>query len=73
MARLETVRVAIALVAENKWPLYQLDVKSAFLKGALPEEIYVEQLQGFVIKREEYKLYKLIKAFYGLNPAPKAW
>ena len=35
VARLETIRTIIALAAQKKWKLYQLDVKSAFLNGYL--------------------------------------
>ncbi|CAL8123074.1 unnamed protein product [Prunus armeniaca] len=45
VARLDTIRALVALVAQTKWRIYQLDVKSAFLNGELKEEIYVEQPQ----------------------------
>ena len=44
-----------------------MDVKSAFLKGNLEEEVYVEQLVGFVVKEEEDMICRLKKAFYGLK------
>ena len=53
--------------------MYHLDVKSAFLNGVLQEEIYVEQLEGFIISSHEEKVYVLKKALYGLKQAPKAW
>jgi hypothetical protein len=42
VARLDTIRALIALAAQKKWKIFQLDVKSAFLNGYLEEEIYVE-------------------------------
>ncbi|KAL0293887.1 UNVERIFIED_CONTAM: Retrovirus-related Pol polyprotein from transposon TNT 1-94 [Sesamum radiatum] len=33
VARLETIRLLIALAAQNRWPIHQMDVKSAFLNG----------------------------------------
>ena len=72
-ARLDTIRALIALAAQKGWFLYQLDVKSAFLNGVLKEEAYVDQPQGFVVKGEEGKVYKLKKALYGLKQAPRAW
>ena len=36
----------ISLSAQNKWKIYQMDVKSAFLNGTLEEEVYVEQPAG---------------------------
>ncbi|KAL3537425.1 hypothetical protein ACH5RR_000791 [Cinchona calisaya] len=67
------VRMLLALVTQLKWPIYQLDVKSAFLNGELEEEVYVAQLDGFVINGEEEKVYKLKKALYGLKQVPRAW
>nr|GFD26383.1 putative ribonuclease H-like domain-containing protein [Tanacetum cinerariifolium] len=53
--------------------VYQMDVKSAFLYGTIEEEVYVCQPAGF--KDPEYpdKVYKVVKALYGLHQAPKAW
>ena len=50
-----------------------MDVKSAFLNGALNEEVYVEQPLGFEIKNQEHKVYRLKKALYGLKQAARAW
>ena len=50
VARLDTIRMLLALAAQRKWKIYQLDVKSAFLNGYLEEEIFVEQPEGFAIK-----------------------
>jgi hypothetical protein len=69
---LETIRMVISLAAQNKWKIYQMDVKSAFLNGILEEEIYVEQPMGYVIKGGEEKVLKLKKALYGLKQAPRA-
>ncbi|CAL2225682.1 unnamed protein product [Prunus armeniaca] len=73
VARLDTIRALVALAAQKKWKIYQLDVKSAFLNGELEEEIYVEQPQGFIEQRGENKALKLKKALYGLKQAPRAW
>ncbi|XP_047159355.1 uncharacterized protein LOC124829824 [Vigna umbellata] len=53
VARLDTIRLLLAIAAQRNWKVYQLDVKSAFLNGFLQEEIYVEQPQGFVKEGEE--------------------
>ncbi|KAK8942366.1 hypothetical protein KSP39_PZI009414 [Platanthera zijinensis] len=73
VARLETVRLLIALAAEEGWDIHHMDVKSAFLNGDLVEEVYVSQPPGFVISGEEHKVLKLKKALYGLRQAPRAW
>ena len=51
MGRQDTIRLIISIAAQKSWPIYQLDVKSAFLHGELQEEVYVEQPEGFVKKR----------------------
>lgn len=73
VARFETVRVMLALAAQMQLPVYQFDVKSAFLNGDLEEEVYVSQPEGFVVKGSENKVYRLRKALYGLKQAPRAW
>ncbi|GKV37173.1 hypothetical protein SLEP1_g45232 [Rubroshorea leprosula] len=73
VARHDTVRLLIALAANLGWKLFHMDVKSAFLNGVLPEEIYVEQPPGFEITGKEDCVYKLNKALYGLKQAPRAW
>nr|GEY95447.1 Gag-Pol polyprotein [Tanacetum cinerariifolium] len=48
VARLEAVRIFIAYAAHNSFPIYQMDIKTAFLNGPLKEEVYVAQLDEFV-------------------------
>nr|GEV46704.1 retrovirus-related Pol polyprotein from transposon TNT 1-94 [Tanacetum cinerariifolium] len=73
VARLETIRMIIAIAAQHKWKIHQMDVKSAFLNGLLEEEVYVEQPKGYVSKGQEGKVLRLKKALYGLKQAPRAW
>ena len=70
---METIRLLISQAAQFKWPIYQMDVKSAFLNGVLEEEVYVEQPPGYVKAGKEGKVLKLRKALYGLKQAPRAW
>ncbi|GJT81108.1 retrovirus-related pol polyprotein from transposon TNT 1-94 [Tanacetum coccineum] len=48
VARLEAVRIFVAHAAHKSFPIYQMDVKTAFLNGPLKEEVYVAQPEGFV-------------------------
>ncbi|GJT80263.1 retrovirus-related pol polyprotein from transposon TNT 1-94 [Tanacetum coccineum] len=48
VARLEAVRIFVAHAAHKSFPIYQMDVKKAFLNGPLKEEVYVAQPEGFV-------------------------
>ncbi|GJY54329.1 retrovirus-related pol polyprotein from transposon TNT 1-94 [Tanacetum coccineum] len=68
VARLEAVRIFIAYAAHKSFPIYQMDVKMAFLNGPLKEEDYVAQPDGFVDPDHPDKVYRLRKALYGLKP-----
>nr|GEU92827.1 putative ribonuclease H-like domain-containing protein [Tanacetum cinerariifolium] len=73
VARLEAVRIFVACATHKSFPIYQMDVKTAFLNGLLKEEVYVAQLDGFVDPDHPEKVYRLRKALYGLKQAPRAW
>ncbi|GJY19163.1 putative ribonuclease H-like domain-containing protein [Tanacetum coccineum] len=73
VARLEAVRIFVAYASHKSFPIYQMDVKTAFLNGPLKEEVYVAQPDGFVDPDHPDKVYRLRKALYGLKQAPRAW
>nr|KYP41832.1 Retrovirus-related Pol polyprotein from transposon TNT 1-94 [Cajanus cajan] len=73
VAKMNTVRVVLALTAHFGWDLHQLDVKSAFLHGNLEEEVYMEIPQGFKVQNERNKVCLLKKALYGLTQSLRAW
>jgi hypothetical protein len=73
VAKLNTIRMLIALATMFHWKLHQLDVKSTFLNGDLKEEVYLTQPEGFVENGQEHLVCKLKKAFYGLKQAPRSW
>ena len=64
----------IVAVASNRgWPMYQMDVKLAFLNGYLEEEVYTLQPPSFEKEEHEDEVYLLRKALYGLKQSPRAW
>ena len=73
VARLESIRILLAIASHLNFKLYQMDVKSAFLNGMLQEEVYVEQPKGFIDPHRPDDVYKLKRALYGLKQAPRAW
>jgi hypothetical protein len=73
VARLTTIRVLLSLAASHGLLVHQMDVKTAFLNGELEEEIYMDQLEVFVVKGQERMVCKLVKSLYGLKQAPKQW
>ena len=50
-----------------------MDVKTAFLNGDLHENVYMMQLEGFVMEGKEQMRCKLKKSIYGLKQASKQW
>ncbi|GJS55632.1 putative ribonuclease H-like domain-containing protein [Tanacetum coccineum] len=73
VARIEAIRLFLAFASFMGFPVYQMDVKSAFLYDTIEEEVYVHQPPGFVDPAHPNKVYKVIKALYGLHQAPRAW
>jgi hypothetical protein len=47
VARIEAIRLFMAFASYMGFPVYQMDVKSAFLYGTITEEVYVKQPPGF--------------------------
>ncbi|GJY98858.1 putative ribonuclease H-like domain-containing protein [Tanacetum coccineum] len=68
----EAIRIFLAFTSFMGFPIYQMDVKSAFLYGTIGEEVYVHQPPGFVDPAHPNKVYKVVKALYGLYQAPRA-
>ncbi|GJV96365.1 putative ribonuclease H-like domain-containing protein [Tanacetum coccineum] len=71
VARLEVVRLFVAYVAHKSFPIYQMDIQTAFLNGPLKEEVYVNQPDEFVDTHHPDKVYRLKKALYGLKQAQR--
>ncbi|GJZ97554.1 retrovirus-related pol polyprotein from transposon TNT 1-94 [Tanacetum coccineum] len=64
VARLEAVRLFVAYAAHKSFPIYQMDVKTAFLNGPLKEEVYINQPDGFVDPHHPDKVYHLKKIIW---------
>lgn len=67
VAKLETIRMFLSLSSFQKFKVYQMDVKSAFLNGDLEEEVYIEQPKGFIFENDAKLICKLKKALYGIK------
>nr|GEV26655.1 ribonuclease H-like domain-containing protein [Tanacetum cinerariifolium] len=57
---------------QTKSMIRMMDVKSAFLYGTIEEEVYVCQPLGFEDRDYLDKVYKVVKAIYGLHQALRA-
>ena len=62
VARYTSIRVVISLAAQMGWQIHQMDVKTTFLNGELKEEVYIEQLEGFVAHNKKTHVCRLMKA-----------
>nr|GEW46572.1 putative ribonuclease H-like domain-containing protein [Tanacetum cinerariifolium] len=72
VARIEAIRLFLAYASFMGFMVYQMDVKSVFLYGTIKEEVYVCQPLGFEDNDYPDKVYKVVKALYGLHQAPRA-
>nr|GEV17357.1 hypothetical protein [Tanacetum cinerariifolium] len=72
VARIEAIRLFLAYASFMGFKVYQMDVKSAFLYETIEEEVYVCQPPGFEDPDYPDKVYKVVKAIYGLHQAPRA-
>nr|GEY52685.1 putative ribonuclease H-like domain-containing protein [Tanacetum cinerariifolium] len=70
VARIEAIKLFLAYASFMGFMVYQMDVKSAFLYGTIKKEVYVCQPPGFEDPDHPDKVYKVVKALYGLHQAP---
>jgi hypothetical protein len=71
VAKMDSIRLTLSIVATKGWEVHQMDMKNAFLHGDLSEEIYMEQPQGFM--HDSSLVCQLKKSLYGLKQALRAW
>ena len=57
VVKLNTIYMIISLSTQNKWKIYHMDIKSAFVNYTLEEKVHVDKLK---------------KILYGLKQAPRA-
>ena len=72
VAKFKSIRLVLALAAQNGWKVYHDDVTSAFLNGQLKETVFMDQPDGYDtgVKFEKWKLNKTL---YGLKQSPREW
>ena len=71
VAKMDSIRLALAIAASKQWEVHHMDVKCSFINGYLTEFIYMQQPEGFFSNPS--LVCRLKKSLYGLKQAPRAW
>jgi len=66
---LESLRTILALVTIHNLSIIQFDINSAHLHSTLKEEVYMEQLEGYMAPGKKDWVYHLEKGPYRLAQA----
>jgi hypothetical protein len=72
---MESWCILLPLAAHLGWDAQQIDVKTAFLYGLLPEEEtqYMQQPPGFEEPNKKDWVWKFEHSLYGMKQARKIW
>ena len=71
VARMDSIRLVLAVAASKRWVVHHMDVKSAFLHGDQEEDIYMRQPERYI--EDTSLVCKLRKYIYGIKQFPRAW
>jgi transposase InsO family protein len=74
-ARMESWRILLHLAAHLGWDAQQIDIKTAFLYGLLPDDEtqYMYQPTGFEEPGKINWVWKLVRSLYGMKQAGRIW
>jgi ATP-binding cassette subfamily B (MDR/TAP) protein 1 len=73
VVKMSSIQVVLGIAANMDLEIEQLEVKAAFLHGDLEDEIYMEQLEGFMVAGKEHQVCRFKKSLYGLKQVPRQW
>ncbi|GAW03370.1 Gag-Pol polyprotein [Lentinula edodes] len=73
VARMESVRIVLAIIATLRLSLFQVDFTAAFLNSPISHEVYMRQPDGFIKPGDEDKVCKLRKSIYGTMQGSHDW
>ena len=71
VAKMDSIRLALAIAASRQWEVHHMDVKCSFINGDMKEDIYMQKLEVFVSNPS--LVCRLKKSLYWLKQSPKAW
>ena len=74
-ARMESWRLIMHIAASLDWDIQQIDVKTSFLYGLLPDDEiqYMEQPRSFEELGKETWVWKLRRSLYGMKQSGGVW
>lgn len=74
-ARMESLRIILHLAAANNWEIQQIDDKTAYPYGLLPQDDkqYMYQPEGYEEKGKEDWIWELQKGLYGMKQSGRIW
>jgi hypothetical protein len=72
-AKMPSIWVVFAYVAQENWEIHQVDIKSAYLNTPLKETVYMKPPVGMLKLGQEGKVCHLLKALYGLKQSGQEW
>ena len=70
VAKMDSIRLVLAIAASKGWKVHHMDVKSELLHGDIQEEIYIQQPEFFQVYPS--LVCRLNKSLYGLQQDPRA-
>src|SRR5258705_1321173 len=75
VAKIESIRMLLAIAAILDWEIHVIDVHSSFLNSKMPEDqtVYLSQPPGYIAEGKEDFVWKLGKALYGLKQSGHLW
>nr|GFA30257.1 putative retrotransposon Ty1-copia subclass protein [Tanacetum cinerariifolium] len=73
VADIKAIRILIAISVYYIYEIWKIDVKTAFLNGLLNKDVYMVQLEGYVIPKHPGQVCKLQRSIYGLKKAFRSW
>jgi hypothetical protein len=74
-ARMESWHILLHIAATLDWDAQQIDIKTVFLYGLLPEDEvqYMEQPEGFIQLGKENYVWMLLRGLYGMKQSGRIW
>src|SRR3954454_8629468 len=73
VAKIQSIRILLAIASFHDYEIWQMDVKTAFLNGKLTENVYMVQPEGFINSKYPNRVCKLERSIYGLIQASRSW